>query len=137
MASSETASYINPSLLYPPYLNPHWLNNQPLTPAESPREDLDKHPGKPPDERVKRPTKKKTPKRKPKKATRQAQNAVIPEWNWVINGFLLTQNERVFLLDLLDSASRRPPVENERALYEDEFWSNYANAINRVYMLGE
>lgn len=137
MASCETARYINPSLLYPPYLNPHWPSNQPLTPAESPREDLDKSPGKPPDERVKKPTKKKTPKRTSKKAVRRAQNAIVTESNWVIDSFLLTGNEKVFLLDLLDSATSRPPTENERAIYEDEFWANYAKAINHVFMLGE
>lgn len=137
MTSSETARYINPSLLYPPYLNPHWPNNQPLTPAESPREEPDKHSGKPPGERVKKPTKKKPPKRTSKKATTQDQNAITTESNWVIGNFLLTGNEKVFLLELLDSATRRPPAENEHELYEDEFWANYANAINRVYMLGE
>ncbi|KAL2858494.1 hypothetical protein BJY01DRAFT_241825 [Aspergillus pseudoustus] len=137
MASSDTARYINPSLLYPPYLNPHWPTNQPLTPAESPREEPDKHPGKPADERVKKPTRNKPPEKAPKKAARQAQKAIIAESNWVIDSFRLTGNEKVFLLDLLDSATRRPPTEKERVLYEDEFWANYANAINRVYMLGE
>jgi hypothetical protein len=67
MATTDAARYINPLLLYPPYLNPHWPKNQPLTPAESPREEPDKHTGKPPDERVKKPTKKKLPKKTSKK----------------------------------------------------------------------
>lgn len=137
MASSETPRYINASLLYPPYLNPHWPNNQPLTPAETPREGPDKDPGKPPDERVKKPARKKPPKRTSKKAAKQAQDTAITESNWVIDTFRLTGNEKVFLLDLVDSATRMPPTEKEHALYEDEFWANYANVINRVYLLGE
>ncbi|KAL3465086.1 hypothetical protein BJX64DRAFT_285949 [Aspergillus heterothallicus] len=137
MSFSNAARCINPSLLYPPYLNPHWLKNQPLTPAESPREEPDEDPGKPPDKRVKKPTKKKAQKTTSQKTARRVQKAIVTESNWVIDSFRLTGNEKVFLLDLLDSATRRPPTEKERALSEDEFWVNYANAINRVYMLGE
>jgi hypothetical protein len=139
MASSDTpqARCISPTLLYPPYIGPHWPQNQPPTPADTPREEPNtEHPAKPPDKRVKRPSQKAT-KRRTRKAVRQAQETIITESSWVIDSFRLTGNEKVLLLDLLESATRRPPTEKERESYENEFWTNYAGFINRVYLLGE